>query len=98
MAGYLAGTAKKCNSPICASDDLRQRAGEFQRGGVQSRTFAQSFDGGNCEALRDIQAHEPVRDAGGMTIPESGVSQIAAPHDKYNGIVHRRCVDLLLMG
>ena len=82
MAGYLAGTVKKVHF-----NDLRRAMiygsvlAEFLRGSIQSGAFAHSFDGGNCEALRDIQAHEPIRGAGGMTMTRTGVSQIAAPHD-----------------
>src|SRR5207249_8122402 len=45
------------------SHDLRQRVGQFLRGSIQSQALAQSHNGGNCEALRDIQTHEPIRGA-----------------------------------
>src|SRR4029077_19177622 len=52
------------------SHDLRKRARQFLRGSIQSRALAQPFDGGNREALRDIQTHEPIRGSGVMTTDE----------------------------
>src|SRR5437899_2813077 len=52
------------------SDDLRKRARQFLRGSIQFGALAQSLDGRNCQALRDIQTHEPVRSAGVITTRE----------------------------
>ena len=79
------------------SHDLRKCAGQFLRGEIQPRAFAQSFDGGNRKALRDVQTDEPIRSAARMTTNER-VSQSAAPQLDRNGFVHSRSGDLLLLG
>jgi sugar/nucleoside kinase (ribokinase family) len=64
MAGYLAGTGKKVHF-----NDLRKAMiygsvlASFLRGSIQSGASAQSLDGGNRKALRDVQTDEPIRSA-----------------------------------